>query len=203
MSINIKLPLEYSAGIATRIYLKRLIAFLAIALVNFILVAFILPIETHPVFSLIINFSLVIGTVIAFLLHLSTQKTSPTSEVLEQSRLFAIGESARYTEAILQTIVQGLDERMPTVAEHVADGNRLSSDLAEMPVEALDLSVHVFKSLKRSGINSVGDVLELLNKGELLGISAHNFGEKNIKELRQKMDEKGFLKESVKTANEE
>ena len=74
-------------------------------------------------------------------------------------------------------------------------GSRLSSELAETPVEALDLSVRVFNSLKRTGITNVGDVLELLDKGESAVMSIRNFGEKSLDELRQKMHEKGFLKD--------
>ena len=62
-------------------------------------------------------------------------------------------------------------------------------------MEALDLSVRVFNSLKRTGITTVGDVLELLDKGESAVMSIRNFGEKSLDELRQKMHEKGFLKD--------
>ena len=74
-------------------------------------------------------------------------------------------------------------------------GSRLSSELAETPVEALDLSVRVFNSLKRTGITTVGDVLDLLEKGETAVMSIRNFGEKSLDELRQKMREKGYLKD--------
>ena len=47
----------------------------------------------------------------------------------------------------------------------------------------------------RTGITTVGDVLELLDKGESAVMSIRNFGEKSLDELRQKMHEKGFLKE--------
>lgn len=76
-----------------------------------------------------------------------------------------------------------------------SDGSRLSSELAETPVEALDLSVQVFHSLKRTGISTVGDVRELLEKGESAVMSIRNFGEKSLDELRDKMREKGFLKD--------
>ncbi len=71
----------------------------------------------------------------------------------------------------------------------------LGTELLETPVEALDLSVRVFNSLKRTGITTVGDVLELLEKGDQAVMSIRNFGEKSLDELRQKMHEKGFLKE--------
>jgi DNA-directed RNA polymerase subunit alpha len=72
-------------------------------------------------------------------------------------------------------------------------GTRLTSEAAETPIENLDLSVRVFNSLKRTGITNVGDVLELLEKGDDAVMSIRNFGEKSLDELRQKMQEKGFL----------
>ena len=69
-------------------------------------------------------------------------------------------------------------------------GSRLTSEAAETPIENLDLSVRVFNSLKRTGITTVGDVLELLEKGEEAVMSIRNFGEKSLDELRQKMRKK-------------
>ena len=67
------------------------------------------------------------------------------------------------------------------------------------PVEALDLSVRVFNSLKRTGITTVGDVIDLLEKGDQAVMSIRNFGEKSLDELRQKMREKGYLKDEKTT----
>jgi len=93
-------------------------------------------------------------------------------------------------------LIAGINEEMLTiVTEREVGGSRLSSELAETPVEALDLSVRVFNSLKRTGITTVGDVLDLLEKGESAVMSIRNFGEKSLDELRQKMQEKGFLKD--------
>jgi DNA-directed RNA polymerase subunit alpha len=93
-------------------------------------------------------------------------------------------------------LIAGINEEMLTVVtERETTGSRLSSELAETPVEALDLSVRVFNSLKRTGITTVGDVLELLDKGDSAVMSIRNFGEKSLDELRQKMHEKGFLKD--------
>lgn len=72
-------------------------------------------------------------------------------------------------------------------------GSRLTSEAAETPIENLDLSVRVFNSLKRTGITTVGDVLDLLEKGDEAVMSIRNFGEKSLDELRLKMQEKGFL----------
>jgi DNA-directed RNA polymerase subunit alpha len=50
--------------------------------------------------------------------------------------------------------------------------------------------------LKRTGITTVGDVLDLLEKGETAVMSIRNFGEKSLDELRDKMREKGFMKDN-------
>lgn len=92
--------------------------------------------------------------------------------------------------------IAGVNEETLTVAvESISAGSRLSSEMAETPVEALDLSVRVFNSLKRTGITTVGDVLDLLEKGENAVMSIRNFGEKSLDELRQKMQEKGYMKD--------
>jgi DNA-directed RNA polymerase subunit alpha len=79
--------------------------------------------------------------------------------------------------------------------EKEVTGSHLTSEAAETPIENLDLSVRVFNSLKRTGITTVGDVLELLDKGDEAVMSIRNFGEKSLDELRQKMLEKGFLQD--------
>lgn len=71
---------------------------------------------------------------------------------------------------------------------------RRSSETAETPIENLDLSVRVFNSLKRTGVINVGDVLDLLEKGDDAVKSIRNFGEKSLDELREKLQEKGYLK---------
>ncbi|MBT3241072.1 MAG: DNA-directed RNA polymerase subunit alpha [Chloroflexi bacterium] len=71
---------------------------------------------------------------------------------------------------------------------------RLTSEIYETPIENLDLSVRVFNSLKRAGIVTVGEVLELLEKGEDAIMSIRNFGDKSMDELVDKMSDKGYLK---------
>jgi DNA-directed RNA polymerase subunit alpha len=90
--------------------------------------------------------------------------------------------------------ISGISEEVLVVGpEKEQTGSRLTSEAAETPIENLDLSVRVFNSLKRTGITTVGDVLELLDKGDEAVMSIRNFGEKSLDELRQKMQEKGFL----------
>jgi DNA-directed RNA polymerase subunit alpha len=87
------------------------------------------------------------------------------------------------------------EETLATITEQVDEGTRLTSEMIETPIENLDLSVRVFNSLKRTGITTVGEVLELLEKGEEAVMSIRNFGEKSLDELRLKMREKGYLRD--------
>jgi DNA-directed RNA polymerase subunit alpha len=97
-------------------------------------------------------------------------------------------------------LVSGISEEvLLQAAEKETTGSRLTSEAAETPIENLDLSVRVFNSLKRTGITNVGDVLELLEKGDEAVMSIRNFGEKSLDELRQKMQEKGFLQDEKET----
>lgn len=82
--------------------------------------------------------------------------------------------------------------------EKEISGSRLSSEAAETPIENLDLTVRVFNSLKRTGVTNVGDVLDLLDKGDDAVMAIRNFGEKSLDELRQKMIDKGYLHDETK-----
>jgi len=112
----------------------------------------------------------------------------------------ALSASARALIDHLRFIAGISEETLTVAVEKEISGSRLTSEVAETPVEALDLSVRVFNSLKRTGITNVGDVLDLLEKGEQAVMSIRNFGEKSLDELRQKMREKGYLKDDTTTA---
>ena len=91
--------------------------------------------------------------------------------------------------------ISGINEEiMPIVAEPITAQPHVSSEILDTPIENLDLSVRVFNSLKRTGVTSVGDVLDLLDKGDDAVKSIRNFGEKSLDELRAKLQEKGYLK---------
>jgi DNA-directed RNA polymerase subunit alpha len=64
--------------------------------------------------------------------------------------------------------------------------------LYDKPIEELDLSVRVFNSLKRTGITSVGDVIDMLQRGQDAMLAIRNFGEKSLDELVEKLREKGY-----------
>lgn len=92
--------------------------------------------------------------------------------------------------------ISGISEEILAIsAEKEVVAGHLTSEAAETPIENLDLTVRVFNSLKRTGITTVGDVLELLEKGDEAVMSIRNFGEKSLEELRLKMHEKGYLRE--------
>jgi DNA-directed RNA polymerase subunit alpha len=107
----------------------------------------------------------------------------------------ALGASSKIMIDHLR-FISGISEEMLVIGtEKETTGSRLTSEAAETPIENLDLSVRVFNSLKRTGITTVGDVLDLLEKGDEAVMSIRNFGEKSLDELRQKMREKGFLRD--------
>jgi len=55
----------------------------------------------------------------------------------------------------------------------------------------------VFNSLKRTGVTSVGEVLEMLERGEDTLMTIRNFGEKSLVELKQKLRDQGFLEDET------
>ena len=114
----------------------------------------------------------------------------------------ALSASAKILIEHLRYVAGISEETLALTVEKEIAGTRLTSEVAETPVESLDLSVRVFNSLKRTGITTVGDVLELLDKGEQAVMSIRNFGEKSLDELRTKMREKGYLKDEPKKESE-
>lgn len=83
-------------------------------------------------------------------------------------------------------------EPMETGVESDGRG-RKKTELYEKPIEELDLSVRVFNSLKRTGITTIGDVLDMLDRGPDAMLAIRNFGEKSLDELVEKLREKGYL----------
>jgi DNA-directed RNA polymerase subunit alpha len=91
------------------------------------------------------------------------------------------------------SLVAGVTEeiRMEEVAQSASS---IPQEIYETPIEQLDLSVRVFNSLKRTGITNVGEVLEMLSRGEEAMLTIRNFGAKSLAELRDKLIAKGLLK---------
>jgi DNA-directed RNA polymerase subunit alpha len=73
----------------------------------------------------------------------------------------------------------------------------IEGDGREMPIEELNLSVRAYNCLKRAGITRVGEVLDRLAKGEEEIMSIRNFGRKSLIELQEKLQERGFISQSL------
>ncbi|MGD8814472.1 MAG: DNA-directed RNA polymerase subunit alpha [Anaerolineales bacterium] len=105
-----------------------------------------------------------------------------------------LSRSAQILMAHLRDI-SGVTEESLLLAAEVEEEPRLASEVFERPIETLDLTVRVFNSLKRTGITTVGEVLEMLEKGPDAMLSIRNFGEKSLDELKERLQEKGYLDE--------
>jgi len=104
--------------------------------------------------------------------------------------LDALKEAARILVTHLRLIAGlTLEDEIEPVEEEII----LPSEVYEIPVEQLDLSVRVFNSLRRTGITSVGEVLEMLERGDDTLLTIRNFGEKSLTELKERLQEQGFL----------
>jgi DNA-directed RNA polymerase subunit alpha len=113
----------------------------------------------------------------------------------------ALSRSAQILMAHLRDI-GGVTEESLMVAAVEEEDTRLTSEVYEIPIENLDLTVRVFNSLKRTGITNVGEVLDMLEKGEEAMLSIRNFGEKSLDELKERLSEKGYLDEESEQAEE-
>src|SRR5258708_35609677 len=108
----------------------------------------------------------------------------------------AMGQAAK----ILMThlgIIAGIDaETMVQPARPAQEPDEpswIDNEKYNTPIETLDLSVRVFNSLKRTGITTIGEVLEMLDRGPDAMLPIRNFGEKSLDELVQRLKEKGYL----------
>lgn len=109
----------------------------------------------------------------------------------------AMRESAQLLMAHLRLIGGVTEESLAALPQPEETAAKVSSEIYETPIEQLDLSVRVFNSLKRTGITTVGEVLDMLGKGEETMLAIRNFGDKSLDELRDKLREKGYLKDGV------
>ena len=108
--------------------------------------------------------------------------------------LDALKEAARILVTHLR-LIAGLT--LEEEVEPVEEGTGLPSEVYEIPIEQLDLSVRVFNSLRRTGITSVGEVLEMLALGDDTLLTIRNFGQKSLNELKAQLRERGFMEEGA------
>jgi DNA-directed RNA polymerase subunit alpha len=89
--------------------------------------------------------------------------------------------------------ISGVTEEMLMEVKEEIPEEEVPNEVYEVPIEQLDLSVRVFNSLKRTGITSVGEVLDHMSRGDEAMMSIRNFGDKSLNELRDKLVERGYL----------
>jgi DNA-directed RNA polymerase subunit alpha len=100
----------------------------------------------------------------------------------------AISQSARIlTEQLAPFIdyarVSRIEEEKQLVRASIPD------EKYNMPVEQLELSVRTMNCLRRGGITTVG---ELISKEEKELLSLHNFGQKSMQEVRERLEALGL-----------
>ena len=115
----------------------------------------------------------------------------------------ALSTSAKLMIEHLRHMAGVTELSLAAIVEEEEIASRLTSEVIETPIENLDLSVRVFNSLKRAGITTVGEVIDLLEKGDEAIMSIRNFGEKSLDELQDKMREKGYLQDDEEEGSDE
>ena len=127
----------------------------------------------------------------------STDYDNLTIEVWTDGTLepeMALSESAKILMGHLQHLAGITAESLAAMVEVEAPIEPVD-EIVDIPIEELDLSVRVFNSLKRTGITTVREVMELNTKGDDALLSIRNFGVKSLTELKDKLEEHGYLLE--------
>ena len=115
-------------------------------------------------------------------LEVWTDGTVTAVEAISQSADILLGQLALFGQ---------LGKPSPPVVERgLGAGTVLTPTRYNTPIEDLQLSVRAYNCLKRSGLMTVGQVLE---KAEDELLSLRNFGRKSYDELRDRLFELGFL----------
>jgi DNA-directed RNA polymerase subunit alpha len=104
----------------------------------------------------------------------------------------ALAKSAQIMVQYLRPLA-GVTEETFIEVEEEEEEEAIPNEVYDTPIEHLDLSVRVFNSLKRTGITKVGEMLEMLDRGEETMLAIRNFGEKSLEELKTQLKVKGFL----------
>lgn len=127
----------------------------------------------------------------------STEYDNLTIEVWTDGTLEpeeALSSSAKILMGHLQHLAGVTAESLAAMVE-VEEPIEPVDEIVDIPIEELDLSVRVFNSLKRTGITTVREVIELNTKGDDALLSIRNFGVKSLTELKDKLEEHGYLLE--------
>lgn len=115
-----------------------------------------------------------------------TDGTLEPEEALSRSAKILMGHLQHLAGVTAESLAAMVEEEEPDEPE---------DEIVDIPIEELDLSVRVFNSLKRTGITTVREVMELNTKGDDALLSIRNFGVKSLTELKDKLEEHGYLLE--------
>lgn len=111
----------------------------------------------------------------------------------------ALAQSAQILILHLRPLA-GVSEETFLPVEEEEEEEPIPNEIYDTPIEQLDLSVRVFNSLKRTGITKVGEMLEMLDRGDETMLAIRNFGEKSLEELKDQLRMKGFLTDEEESA---
>lgn len=81
-------------------------------------------------------------------------------------------------------------------ALHTLYGGRINVEIGfsasslEMPLDEISFSVRSMNALKRAGMFTVGDVVKILNEGDLMQV--RNLGKKSMNEIKTRILDFGF-----------
>jgi DNA-directed RNA polymerase subunit alpha len=106
------------------------------------------------------------------------------------SAVDAVSHSAEILSEQFRVFAHMGQPPLPVVERGLGAGVVLTPERYNMPIEDLNLSMRAYNCLRRSGLMTVGQVLE---KGEEELLSLRNFGRKSYEELRDKLNELGLL----------
>ena len=118
------------------------------------------------------------------LVEVWTDGTLEPEEALSKSAKLLMGHLQHLAGVTAESLAAMVEEEEPMEIE---------DEIIDIPIEELDLSVRVFNSLKRTGITTVREVMELNTKGDDALLSIRNFGVKSLNELKLKLEEHGYL----------
>lgn len=120
----------------------------------------------------------------SLLIEVWTDGTLEPEEALSKSAKILMGHLQHLAGVTAESLAAMVEEEEPAEPEE---------EVVDIPIEELDLSVRVFNSLKRTGITTVQEVLDLNAKGDDALLSIRNFGVKSLNELKEKLEEHGYL----------
>jgi DNA-directed RNA polymerase subunit alpha len=126
------------------------------------------------------------------ILEIWTDGTIRPGEAMSEAAKTLINHLAIIAGVNVDAVVSPVAE-----SEKAAETRPWDEERFNTPIESLDLSVRVFNSLKRTGITTVGEVLEMLDRGPDAMLAIRNFGEKSLDELVERLREKGFISQDT------